>query len=264
MRFALIADVHYPSRAPRAATFVKAIISDPSVEFVVNAGDLTDNGYAENTTCASCFGLRTRHIDNELVDYITHFDTPLRTVGKPVFSVPGNTDKYNGCLPVDSFIRERHGGTHYMLVREGVVFVYCDVYPNAAVLAWFQRKLRADPTLREKPFIFIFHYNLEDSSFGANTLDDWTTQEKCAFRNAIENLNVLGIFTGHLHQTYTYKWNKYNVYCTGGENWAIVDLLTASSEQSEQSEQSVTLQVTFTDKAIDPIMLNNKNNTSYV
>ena len=145
MRFAIIADVHFPSRAARADTFVKAIIADPSIEFVVSAGDLTDNGFDGEVTC-SCFGrlcpmLKGPNIivgggaENQLADYISLFDAPLRAAGKHVFAVSGNTDKYNGGgrYPVDDFIRARHGNTHYIVIRGGVALVFCDVYPDATV-----------------------------------------------------------------------------------------------------------------------------------
>ena len=40
---------------------------------------------------------------------------------------------------------------------------------------------------------------------------------------------MLGIFVGHIHASYTYKWNRHNVYCTGGDSWALVDLVTDAS-----------------------------------
>lgn len=236
MRFAVVADVHIPSRAARADAFVKAIVANPSIEFVISAGDLTDNGYDGKLTC-SCFGrlfpapnlLVGGGVENQLAEYISRFDAPLRAAGKLVFAMPGNTDKCNGGrrYPVDAFLRERHGGTHYIVVRGGVALVFCDVYPNATVLEWFARAIHTQ-ALQNLPFAFFFHYNLEDASFGTDT-DDWTSAEKRAFRNAINNLHVLGIFVGHIHASYTYKWNRHNVYCTGGDSWALVDLVTDAS-----------------------------------
>lgn len=228
MRFAVISDLHFPSRAARAAAFVKAVRSDPTIEFVVTTGDLTDNGYDGHTTC-SCLAplLGTNNVivggsaENQLQEYIKNFDAPLRASGKTVYAVPGNHDQYNGArrYPVNDFLRERHGATHYLVVRGGVALAFCDVYPNASVLEWLTSALNADDA-RDKPILIFFHYNLM-GSFS----DWWSQNEKDAFCNAIRGRRVLGIFEGHLHQTYSYRWNGYDVTCTAGDNgWAIVDV----------------------------------------
>ena len=243
MRFAVVADVHFPSRAERADTFVKAISSDPTIEFVVVAGDLTDNGYDGKRDC-SCLASMcgTPVVEDQLAEYIARFDAPLHAAGKHVYAVPGNTDNVvrRWRHPVTDFIRSRHGDTHYIVLREGIALVFCDVYPDAKVLAWFARELAHKPTLRNMPFAFFFHYNIHDASFGSGQVDDWTSLEKLAFRDAIKSLRVLGIFVGHLHATYAYKWNQHDVYCTGGnDRWAVVELV---SNQAGDAAFDVTLQ----------------------
>ena len=118
-------------------------------------------------------------------------------------------------------------------MRDGVALAFLDVYPDAKVLAWLARELRAKPELRALPFVVFFHYNLQDAYS-----DWWTAAEKAAFRDAIAGLRVLAICVGHNHATYTHKWEGRDVVCSGGDGWATVDVDDAGS--------AVTIQMTTT------------------
>lgn len=223
MRFAVISDLHFPSRKLRATAFVNAISTRQSVQFVVATGDLTDKGTdGGGVTACSCLSPLFKNgpgsKEDQLGEYVECFEAPLRALGKKVYAVPGNSDVERvGCLamsPVRDFLCGRYGNTHYVIERGGVKLVFCDVYPNAEVLAWMSLELR----FNVNPVIFFFHFNL----VGENS-DWWTQKEKDAFRDAIAGMRVLGIFVGHQHSSYAHTWYGYDVYCTGGENsWATV------------------------------------------
>lgn len=223
MRFAVISDLHFPSRRTRAAAFVAAVVASATVDFVITPGDLTDSEDASPLAGATCWCIGSA-AEKQLQEYVKLFDAPLHRAGKPVYAVPGNHDARRWGSSVVDFVRSRHGSTRYIVLRDGVALVFFGVYPDSAGLAWFASELLADPALRTTPIAFFFHYNLEGIMS-----DWWTKAEKDAFREAITGLNVLGIFVGHNHVTYSHTWNDHPVHCTGGDDfWVLVDAVDAA------------------------------------
>ena len=234
MRFAVISDLHFPSRQSRAAAFVKAAAADATIDFVVTPGDLTDSEDERATRascwwcmgCMGCMGclepFEYGDAEEQLRAYAEHFDAPLHRVGKQVYAVPGNHDAGvpGSRFPVVEFVRSRHGGTNYLVYRGGIALAFCGVYPDGAARAWLAQELIANPALTSTPFAFFFHYNMQDAMS-----DWWSPADKDAFRVAIQKLNVVGIFVGHNHVTYSHTWHGHAVHCTGGDDfWVMVDI----------------------------------------
>lgn len=236
MRFAVFSDPHF-GNADRLALspvkeFVSAVTGDPTVEFAVVTGDLTDCGYDGSSACwfpSLCMTAGSR--EDQLGAFLSAVAYPIQLAGKHVYLIPGNHDQYNGSSihPVNEFIRRAHGNTHYKVVRGGVLMLFCDVYPDAGVCAWMENTLIGNVL----PILVFFHYNLQ----GVYS-DWWSDVEKEAFRNVVSGQRVLGIFVGHLHNSYVEKWHDYSVYGTAGDTFAVCDV--------DISPKGVALTVTFT------------------
>lgn len=234
-----MSDPHFggATSRPAVAPFVRAVVADPALEFAVVTGDLTAGGFDGKVTCgclAPFLGANNAVVggsrDDQLGAFLDAVVEPVQRAGKAVYLVAGNHDQYNGAgrHPVDDFIRRAHGDTHYSVVRGGVMLLFCGVYPDEAVRAWLATMLRDN----HMPVVFFFHYNLQ----GAFS-DWWPDSEKEAFREAIQDKRVLGIFVGHRHETYAETWCGYSVYGTAGDNAYAV---------CEVSADRLRLTVTFT------------------
>ena len=67
----------------------------------------------------------------------------------------------------------------------------------------------------DSPIVLSWHYNL------TGTYSNWwTDSEKDAFYEVIKGYNVLGIFLGHWHYSYTSEWHNIPVYGIGGSEFA--------------------------------------------
>ena len=239
MRFAVVSDPHFGNPARLVTCPIQAFVTAVATsDFGVVTGDLTDAGYDGTVTCGCLFPLLGANnavsggsLENQLAEFVAAVIEPIQRVGKTVYLVPGNHDQYNGASrhPVNDYIARAHGCTHYAVRRGGILLLFCDVYPSAAVLAWMKGELRSCGT---EPVLLFFHYNFT-GPFG----DWWTDAEKEAFRLAITGVRVLGIFVGHRHESYAETWNGYAVYSTAGSTFAVCEATTEAGGR---------LSVTFT------------------
>jgi len=219
--FIVISDVHYGNPAVQQGKPIAAFIAraaDADVSFAVATGDLTDNGYDGTVSCGCCFpllgtnsGVTGGGAQNQVKQFSDAFMRPIDNV-TTLYLIQGNHDRYNGAgrYPIEDIVKKRHGNTYYSVVKNGILYLFCDVYPTADICAWIKTKMVAS-----QPVIFFFHYNLQDEFS-----DWWTDSEKNAFAQVIAPYKVLGIFVGHYHRSYTYVWKGINVYSTAGDHYA--------------------------------------------
>ena len=199
------------------------------VEWVAVTGDLTDGGRDGIVTCtclAPFIGGNNWFVgggqDNQLGKLINDFVTPLVNAGKPTYLIQGNHDTYNGAhrYPVADYVRRRHGELYYIVERGGVIFAFLDVYPTGNIRSWLWGELnRRRATEKRTPIVFFTHYNLCDAYS-----DWWPNDDKEAFYSLFKDANVLGIFVGHNHTSYTYTWKTWPVFSTAGFQYAVADI----------------------------------------
>ena len=227
MKFIVISDIHYTNKDVQQnrpiTTFIKRSLQT-DIDFAVVTGDLTDNGYDGKITCGCLMPFLGKNSSitggssvNQLNIFINEFVQPIDEV-KPLYLIQGNHDKYNGAsrYPVAEFIKKRYGSTYYRIDKNGIVYLFCDVYPNAEICLWIKNM-----NLNINPVIIFFHYNIQDEFS-----DWWSIEEKSNFAKVIYNLNVMAIFVGHYHKSYTYKWKDIPVYSTAGEFYAVCTVNT--------------------------------------
>ena len=228
MRFAVISDLHYSNQDIQQSKPIAAFIgrvNQPDIDFACVTGDLTDGGNDGIVTCgclAPFIGSNNSIVGgsmiNQLGDFQSHFVQKIS--GKPLYMIQGNHDTYNGANrdPVGDYIARRQGAKHYMVVKEGVLLVFFDVYPDDSQRTWLMAELNThDAFNKQTPIIFFTHYN-----FSGLYSDFWSELEKQTFYNMFKSANVIAVFEGHLHQSYTYKWNTWTIYNTAGTQYAIV------------------------------------------
>lgn len=227
-RFAVISDLHYGSPAIQKTKPIDAFIkriAKPDISFVVATGDLTDSGYDGEVSC-SCIPYNTFFSggskENQAQECINDFVTPIDSYKKPLYLIQGNHDTYNGAsrYPVANYIKKRHGDLYYSIKHENVLMFFCDIYPTSTIRIWMKTELESEKCKENNtPILIFFHYNLCDEFS-----DWWSENEKNDFANCIQDYNVLGIFVGHYHKTYTYKWNGFNVYSSAGTEYIIATI----------------------------------------
>jgi hypothetical protein len=161
---------------------------------VLMAGDLTNHGGAgEWDTWEKLYGLTGK---DGLLKY-------------PIFECSGNHDRpVPGWTTITDKVRQRHGGLTYSWDWGDVHVVCLDVYPDPTNLRWLRRDLAAAG--RDVPVVIYFHYSI----LGPFS-DWWSNRDKDAFAAALERYNVIGIFHGHFHGSYAYKWKGFDVFNIG-------------------------------------------------
>jgi hypothetical protein len=99
-------------------------------------------------------------------------------------------------------------------------YVYADHDPLGA-LDFLRSDLAANVGNSQRPVILVHHYGFDNFSIGRNHSAGsgktneiwWTEAQRLAYWNAIQNYNVVGIFTGHAHLKETdtqwrIPWNR--------------------------------------------------------
>ena len=103
-----------------------------SKNIVILAGDLTDHGYNGVVNFGifrKCLGndncITGVTETNELGMLKTDFVQPMRDMGCELYMVHGNHDicDVNKCYPVEDYMRQTYGDTHYMRVINGMFFL---------------------------------------------------------------------------------------------------------------------------------------------
>lgn len=176
-----------------------------SLDFVIIAGDLTEDGHRHSSTKWKCFG----GVDHEQYDdFVTGYLTPIESLGVEVKLCHGNHDGRKE----KELIRKRHGNTYYFFCHKGVVFVCMGEKPSQ--LDWLRNLLN---DYKGYPFILYFHYNLE-GSFS----DFWSSEEKEAFFNVIKDASLLMIITGHIHSSVCGEWRGIPTLSAAGSKLALI------------------------------------------
>jgi len=197
------------------ASFLGETVAVPRGVWIV--GDLTDNGLLTQwNRFVSLYGL-------------TGSDGMLHS---PVFEGYGNHDiRYNRTFVKDG-IKARHGTLHYSLNWEGIHIANCNIYPGATTtasqsLSWLINDLAVNVGRSGRPVIIMMHYDFLPP---ISEVIYWTDAERATFKRAIAGYNILGIFHGHWHNTFHYKWEGYDIYNVGAtrsdqsESFAVVHI----------------------------------------
>ncbi len=184
------------------------------VSLVVLAGDLTDTGH-----------------DWQFQQFSNEWLIPLVNAGVNIFLAHGNHDTYLDHWyekkAVLDYIKKTYGNLHYSFNIEGVHFVCCGKYPEGTKSSscclpsckktWLKKDL--EKVGKMTPIVIFFHYNIV-----GNFSDWWTQEEKDEFYDTIEDYNILCVFTGHWHYTFTHMWREQiPVACVGGSYFAVAD-----------------------------------------
>jgi hypothetical protein len=209
--FIQITDTHI-GNADALRLFAKQTSKLPiPIPFVVNTGDLGGDAFFDNKEAGKIF--------DRYLGAISAFQQPL-------FNVPGNhdhvafldkaADKSN---PIwgKGLYRQRFGPMHYSWDWGNVHFVALDgtrlPYQEklgAEQLAWLQADLSFQP--HDKPLVLFCHQSVV-------AMKEDTVQ----LADMLQGRNVLGLFCGHLHTTFSTRLGDFPVYHTGalcGQWWS--------------------------------------------
>ncbi len=210
IKFVLESDLHYKKngskRSAKQGSSAKIVGID--ADFVIVAGDLTDNGY--DGSRIGCF--RYGGFSNQLKPFIDDYVTPIEESGKDVYLCIGNHDRGRSRYvykPVFRYVKKRHGGINYAFSKGNLRFICCGMYPKD--LKFLKRKLRDN-----RPNIIFFHYNLQ-----GQWSDWWTGKEKDAFYECIKDYDIRAICVGHSHWSGVRKWNDITVVSGAGYQVAL-------------------------------------------
>lgn len=237
LTFFLTGDTHYglelwANNEPENKATIDAMNALPGTPFpsamggtvdvprgVLVAGDLTDT-----PEHANFFGV---HFEPQFFRDGFNDDYRVDGTGRlryPVYEGYGNHDIHNTThsFTLDG-LRERNlvrpgvtnlaaNGLHYSWDWEGVHFVNLNVYPGmtpdaADSLAFLIDDLHDYVGQSGRPVMLMQHYGFDSFSRGW-----WTDAERQAYADALAGYNVAGIFHGHLHDAFKYKWNGYDVF----------------------------------------------------
>ena len=230
IKFAVISDVHSNNAATQTGKplveFVKRVTTDSTIDFAVITGDLTDTGQDGVVTCGCLmplFGANTSitggGTENQLKDFVETFVIPIENAKKQIYLTVGNHDQYNGAsrYPVNDYVSVKYGGRYYYRMIKDVCFMFCDIYPTAEIRKWMTGVFVKEDLLKnQKPIVLFWHYNLQDEMS-----DWWSDADKIATAGTIKGFNVVAIFVGHYHVSYTYPWVGIPVYDTAGASFAV-------------------------------------------
>jgi predicted phosphodiesterase len=215
----------------KKAQLVKMIeyTGENNVSFVLLAGDLTDTSAQAN-------------FNSFQNDWIY----PLTQTKTGIYLCHGNHDGDDGCTksPVVKYIKQTYGDVRYSFDFGGVHFVCCGMYPDYKksnpccfynncldTITWLENDLekmaqaQQNKSIQEMPIILFFHFNLT-----GDWSDWWSDENKNKLYGVLQGYNVLNIFTGHCHSTYTDVWNGIKTTCVGGDKFAICDCTNGTLE----------------------------------
>jgi hypothetical protein len=181
------------------------------IPFVVNTGDLGGDAFFDNKDAGKIF--------DRYLGAIAAFEQPL-------FNVPGNHDHVafldknadkNNPIWGKGLYRQRFGPMHYSWDWGGVHFVALDgtrlPYQEklgAEQLAWLKADLSFQS--RGKPLVLFCHQSVVAMK-----------EDSVQLAGLLQGRNVLGIFCGHLHTTFSTRLGDFPVYHTGafcGQWWS--------------------------------------------
>ncbi len=189
---AIVADTHYDSNGENTAngnmyadshhitdSLVNELNSDPSIDFVITLGDLT-NG--------------------ELDDYI-NYSAVMDKLEMEWYPVLGNWDKQNSNWSVWYEDYFRYDRTYYSIEKYGYSLVVLDSAVEGEIagsideqqLEWFEQTLDDNAG---KPVIVFMHHMIDRTDvFGVDQ------DTKTRLENILSGRkNVLGVYSGHMHK----------------------------------------------------------------
>lgn len=181
---------------------ILSLSKELSIKCMIMPGDLTDLG-SDGKCCSSV---------DQLGEFINEWVSPLETIkGMQLLLCAGNHDTYTFNKPVMSWLKKRHGDHKYFVDIHNIRFICLGIYPDKKNCEWLKSQININ-----NPIVLFFHYNLSGPYS-----DWWKDTEKEEFFNVINGHNIIGIFTGHIHDSFMTKWKGFNVYSTGGKYFAL-------------------------------------------
>lgn len=190
--------------------------NEGTIDFALITGDLTQHGSnkinsAKKILC--CIGNQTVATKDEFNIFKSTILDPLEK-HFPVFLCHGNHDEVTRTSTlVTDFVKKRHGDLHYYKKFVGGLHLLClGKYANKDTCQWLSQILKSIGT--KEPIIIFQHFN-----FKGSFSDWWTNEEKTNLYNTIKNHNILCIYEGHLHHSYTYRWNGIPVANASGKEF---------------------------------------------
>ncbi|MBN1553350.1 MAG: hypothetical protein JXA11_01285 [Phycisphaerae bacterium] len=134
----------------------------------------------------------------------------------PVYECTGNHDREeisgDDSVPVDGVI-SRHGSLLYSWDWEGVHFVSLDLYPTQENSAWLENHLANSVSQPDTPIVIMSHYGY-DEIYSRSWWGNWNSQS-AAFLDVIDGYNIIALIHGHIHGSFHYVWEGYDVYTPG-------------------------------------------------
>lgn len=167
-------------------------------DFLVTTGDVVDEG-TDAEYRAACARLQLEVHASEPPG--PHFVSGEGLARLPMYFLPGNHD------PRDAYFRNMFPNAaprewnNVAFVHQDIQFVCVDWgAANKAVAYPEMLQFLAQHLDQGAPTIILSHHPVV--RVGAQWLDNFLADEIEKFWNVVRGKNVLGIFTGHLHQTY--------------------------------------------------------------
>ena len=187
-----------PAPALRAVLRHMAGSAAAAADFIVSTGDLVNNGTAgEYHAARRLLGLAG--VPAAAPGPLTLTAEGLRE--KPFYCLPGNHDDREHFFTTLFGEAQARPLLNASFVHQGIQFVCLDVGPevkgtlHAETLDFLAQALKA-----EMPAIVLIHHAV--APVGASWMDNFLADDMSPFWKALEGHAVLGILSGHLHNTY--------------------------------------------------------------
>ena len=225
IKIAIESDLHYTiegRRPDKALSITKIHQYQPDVLIV--AGDITDRGFDGKPLLSclpftnQCWGGTQDQLGTYQRDYLARVDGNIE-----VLECEGNHDTYVPrpylWHPVRQHIINKHGALRYHRNIKGLHFVVLGIYPDKKALAMKEELMLI---IQDQPVVFIWHYN---SVPGDPMTEErwWTTKEKQAAAEFLNNFNVAFLVNGHWHTTEIRRWGKWDIYMGAGSEPIFVE-----------------------------------------
>lgn len=221
VKILLTSDLHFTSSGFRYKKngYMDAVINTlklGNIDANIITGDLTDLDSDGKHFCCIPYGGKE--------DQMTPLkNTYIKAVEKytKVYVCLGNHDWAQidpfTYRPMKNYIIQKYGNLRYVFGIGDICFISLNIFPDDDSLNFLQKYLKNSP---KYPIILFFHYNLT----GAWS-DWWTDAQKEKFYNVIKNSNIIGLFVGHRHETYTDTWHGIPIVSgAGDDSFYIVDI----------------------------------------
>lgn len=192
---------------PEKSDNVDIIINDKESEFVIIAGDLTQNGSdGKKIGCLPISGpeKQLQGLQQKYIDI-------CEKNNKKVYLCMGNHDEWTYppyiYKAIEKYIKTKHGNLLYTFEHKGVQFINLGKYPNRSACNYFKSVAQ-----KNKPTVLVCHFN-----FIGPYSDWWTNDEKKYFEKTIDGYNIILIICGHIHANNRYVWaHRYDIVTCGG------------------------------------------------